>query len=123
MFDGESIRDISGSSHHSDLVTGPTRQERYDRFIQDMPEELAFWAADRSTQHPLGCSHAPVIMENFWNQDWKASVVWCRQARRPGVEHQRPAAEKLKAKWFELDSGHFCQLSMPDELTRVTSTD
>ena len=125
LFDGECIRDITGSSHHSvvtDLVTGPTRQDRYDRFIQDMPGELASWAADRSTQHPIGCFQEPVILEDFWNQEWKASVVWCMQARRPGVEHQRRAADKLKAKWFELNTGHFPQLSMPDELTRVITT-
>ena len=125
LFDGESIRDISGSSHHSvvtDLVTGPTRQERFDRFIQDMPKELASWAADRSTQHPIGCFREPMILEKFWNQDWKASVVWCKQARRPGIEHQRRAAKKLRAKWFELDTGHFPQLSMPAELTRVILT-
>ena len=125
LFDGESIRNISRSSHHSvvtDLVTGPTRQERYDRFIQDMPKELASWAADRSTQHPIGCFREPMILEKFWNQDWKASVVWCKQARRPGIEHQRRAATELKARWFELDTGHFPQLSMPAELTRIILT-
>ena len=125
LFDGESIRDISGSSHHSvvtDLVTGPTRQERFNRFIQDMPKALASWAADHSTQHPIGCFREPMILEKFWNQDWKASVVWCKQARRPGIEHQRRAAKKLRAKWFELDTVHFPQLSMPAELTRVILT-
>ena len=91
LFDGESIRDISGSSHHSivtDLVTGPTRQERYDRFIQDMPKELASWAADRSTQHPIGCFREPMILEKFWNQDWKASVV-CLQIHFAFNPHPR----------------------------------
>ena len=67
LFVGEGIRDIAGSSHHSvitDLVTGPTRQERYDLFIQNVPEELASWAADRPTQHPIGCFREPMILEN-----------------------------------------------------------
>jgi len=46
-------------------------------------------------------------------------VLWCKQARRPGVDHQRRAADALGAKWFELDTGHFPQLSMPDELTEI----
>ena len=41
---------------------------------------------------------------------------------RPGIEHQRRAVKKLRAKWFELDTGHFPQLSMPAELTRVILT-
>jgi len=122
LMHGECIRDITGSSHHSvvtDLVTGPTRDDRYDRFIQDMDEELAAWAADRSTPHPIGCFNEPVILESFWDQDWDATVLWCKQAQRPGVDHQRRAADALGAKWFELDTGHFPQLSMPDELTEI----
>jgi hypothetical protein len=30
---------------------------------------------------------------------------------------QRQSAERLAAKWFELDTGHYPMLSMPDELT------
>ena len=103
-------------------MTGRTRRERYDHFIQDMPEELASWAADRPTQHPIRCFHGPMILEKFWNQDWKASRIWLKQPRRYGVGNQRLAAKKLKAKWFKLDTGHFPQLSMPAELTRVIFT-
>ena len=103
-------------------MTCRTRRERYDRFIQDMPEELASWAADRPTQHPIGCLHEPMIIEKFWNQDWKASRIWVKQPRRPGVGYPRRASEELKAKWFELDTGHFPQLSMPAEFTGVIFT-
>lgn len=122
LMHGETIRDITGSSHHSvvtDLVTGPTREDRYDRFIEDMDEELANWAADRSTQHPIGCFTEPVVLEKFWDQSWEAAVIWCTQAGRPGEPHQRRAADTLKANWYELDTGHFPQLSMPDELTAI----
>jgi pimeloyl-ACP methyl ester carboxylesterase len=122
LMNGECIRDITGSSHHSvvtDLVTGPTREDRFERFVKDMDQDLAAWAADRSTPHPIGCFNEPVILENFWQKKWNASVIWCKQAGRPGVEHQRRAAEALSAKWFELDTGHFPQLSMPDELSGI----
>ena len=48
-----------------------------------------------------------------------ASVVFCHQAINPGKEHQQRAAEKLGARWHELDTGHFPMLSMPDELTKI----
>jgi hypothetical protein len=37
----------------------------------------------------------------------------------PGEAHQRRAAEQLKAKWFELDTGHYPMLSAPEELTAL----
>jgi hypothetical protein len=46
-------------------------------------------------------------------------VIWCRRAVNPGEAHQRRAAERLKAKWFELDTGHYPMLSMPEELTAL----
>jgi hypothetical protein len=46
-------------------------------------------------------------------------VIWCRRAVNPGEAHQRRAADQLKAKWFELDTGHYPMLSTPDELTAL----
>jgi hypothetical protein len=37
--------------------------------------------------------------------------------REPGETHQRRTAEQLKAKWHELDTGHYPMLSMPEELS------
>ena len=45
--------------------------------------------------------------------------VWCRRAANPGEAHQRRAAERLNARWFELDTGHYPMLSMPDELNAL----
>ena len=56
-------------------------------------------------------------LQSFWTQPWTASVIWCRRAVNPGEAHQRRTAERLKAKWFELDTGHYPMLSMPEELT------
>ena len=62
---------------------------------------------------------APVRLDRFWNETWTATVIWCRQSANPPVAHQRRAAERLGAKWFELDTGHYPMLSMPSELTRL----
>ena len=121
LMDGEKIRDIvSGNpSVETEYAAGPTREDRLKRFLLDMDKDLAEWAADRSTLHPIGVSDQPVVLEKFWNQDWDALVVFCRQAGKPGEAHQRRAAEALKARWIELDTGHYPMLSMPDELTRI----
>ncbi|MBT6543090.1 MAG: alpha/beta hydrolase [Rhodobacteraceae bacterium] len=121
LMHGECIRDITGSqmSVVSDLAIGPTRDDRFKRFSAELDLDLANWAADRSTVHPIGCFMSPVTLENFWGQIWDASVIWCKQAGKPGESHQRRCAEKLGAKWVELDTGHFPMLTMPDEITKI----
>jgi hypothetical protein len=59
------------------------------------------------------------LLESFWSQQWKASVIWCRQAQNPGEAHQRRAADRLGAKWAEIDTGHYPMLSTPTELTAL----
>ena len=121
LMDGECIRDITGSqmSVESDLAIGPTRNDRFERFSAELPLDLANWAADRSTVHPIGCFMSPVELKSFWEQEWDVSVIWCKQAGKPGEPHQRRCAENLGAKWYELDTGHFPMLTMPEELTEI----
>ncbi len=121
LFHGERIRDIvpGRMSVETELSVGPTREDRLQRFLLDMDEGLAQWAAERSTLHPIGVFTQPVVLEKFWNQDWVSSVVFCRQAGKPGEAHQRRAAETLGARWHELDTGHYPMLSMPEALTRI----
>ncbi len=121
LMHGEKIRDIvSGTaSVETEYAAGPTREDRLKRFLLDMDAGLAEWAADRSTLHPIGVSNQPVVLEKFWDQDWDALVVFCRQAGKPGEAHQRRTAETLGARWHELDSGHYPMLSVPDVLTRI----
>ena len=125
LMHGESIRDIvSGTaSVETEHANGPTREDRLKRFLLDMDHGLAEWAADRSTLHPVGVSNQPVVLEKFWTQEWDASVVFCPQAGKPGEAHQRRTAEMLKARWHELDTGHYPMLSMPDALTRIIVAD
>jgi len=121
LMHGEKIRDIvrGPATIENDVANGPTREERLERFLADLDPDLAGWAADRSTLHPIAVFEQPVVLENFWDQDWNTTVVFCRQAENPGEAHQRRTAEKLNAQWHELDTGHFPMLSMPDVLTKI----
>ncbi len=43
-------------------------------------------------------------------------VIRCRRAKNPPESHQRRTAERLKASYAELDTGHSPTLSQPAEL-------
>ncbi len=43
-------------------------------------------------------------------------MIRCRQAPNPGEAHQRRTAEKLGAKYLEIDTGHYPMLSDPEIL-------
>ena len=121
LFDGERIRDIvrRSTAVPSGLAAGPTREDAEARLFADLDPATRAWVLDRYTPHPTGCSEIPVRLTDFWDQSWKATVIWCRQAPNPGEAHQRRAAARLGARWLELDTGHYPMLSMPDELTRM----
>lgn len=121
LMNGECIVDIvSGrQSIETDIAVGPTRDDRFERFHEDMDDDLAAWAADRSTLHPGGCFFDPVVLEIFWDQKWDATVVNCQRAEKPGEPHQRRCADKLGAKWREIDTGHYAMLSEPEALTEI----
>src|SRR5690348_12900187 len=121
LFDGEKIRDIvtRSTAVASGLTAGPSREDAANRLFADLDPETRAWALDRYTQHPIGIYEQPVKLASFWSQKWNASVIWCRRAQNPGEAHQRRAADKLGAKWAELDTGHYPMLSMPEELTEL----
>ena len=70
----------------------------------------------RYTPHPIAAMEEPVALKSFWSQPWKATVIRCRQAPNPGEAHQRRTAEKLGAKYLEIDTGHYPMLSDPEIL-------
>jgi pimeloyl-ACP methyl ester carboxylesterase len=82
-------------------------------------EPIKSWALARYTPHPIAAMQAPVKLDRFWQQEWKASVIWCKQSVNPPVAHQRRAADTLKASWHELDTGHYPMLTKPEELARL----
>lgn len=121
LFNGERTRDIvkrPGGSPPG-LASGPSREEAAKRLFSDLDAATLAWVLDRYTPHPVGCSETPVQLTDFWDKPWDATVIWCRQAENPGEAHQRRAAARLKAKWLELDTGHYPMLSAPDELTAM----
>ena len=121
LFNGERTRDIVNRSAAPPLglAAGPSREEAAAGLFADLDPVTREWVLDRYTPHPVGCSWTPVKLTDFWGQSWDASVIWCKQAVNPGEAHQRRAAERLKARWHELDTGHYPMLSMPEELTRL----
>ena len=74
------------------------------------------WALDRATAHPLGLSDQQNDeLDAFWEMNWNASVVYCRSSPNPPQAHQRATAERLNARWLELDAGHYPMLTHPNE--------
>ncbi len=121
LYPGEMIRDIvSGAAIDASVVaTGPRPEGIFEALNAHMDADLARWSADRFGQHPAAVFNQPVELDSFWDQSWDASVTWCKQAPNPGHAHQRRCAERLGARWHELDTGHYPMLSEPDALTRL----
>lgn len=124
LFDGESVADHvkRPTAVTTTLATGPSREDAADRMFASLDSATKAWALERYTPHPVAAMTAPVRLERFWDLDWPASVIWCRQSVNPPVSHQRRAAERLKAKWFELDTGHYPMLTEPAALARLIMT-
>jgi len=121
LFDGARIRDIvqRSTAMPSGLTARPSRDDAENRLFADLDPATRAWALARYTLHPIGIYEHPVRLQSFWTQPWAATVIWCRRAVNPGEAHQRRTAERLKAKWFELDTGHYPMLSTPEELTAL----
>ncbi len=121
LFNGEKIRDIvtRPASINTPLALGPSREDAHGRLFADLEPGLRNWAADRMALHPTAVFHEPVKLERFWDLTWNASVLYCSRAPNPGEPHIRRSADKLKAKWHVIDTGHYPMLSTPDELTKI----
>lgn len=121
LFDGERIPDIvnRASAVTTELTTGPSREDAAGRMFVSLEEPTKTWALERYTPHPVAAMNDRVKLPSFWQQSWKASVIWCKQAPNPGQAHQRRCAEKLGATWHELDTGHYPMLTAVDDLARL----
>ncbi len=125
LMDGEAVSDIvkRPTAVTTDLATGPSPEDARSRMFASLTGETLEWAMARYTPHPVAAMQAPVKLASFWQQSWKASVIWCKQAPNPGEAHQRRAAAALKARWFEMDDGHYPMLTSPAELARLCMTE
>jgi len=119
---GEKVDNIvkrSAPNEVTAISTGPTKADAESRLFRDLDPALRAWALARVTPHPIAALEAPMEPTAFWDQSWKSTVIRCRQAVNPPEAHQRRTAERLKAAWHELDTGHYPMLSAPEELTRL----
>jgi pimeloyl-ACP methyl ester carboxylesterase len=121
LLPGERIADIvkRPTPVSTDVATGPSREDAEGRMFADLDPATRAWALARYTLHPIAAMNDPMVATTFWDRAWPATVIRCRRAANPPEAHQRRTAERLKAKWFELDTGHYPMLSQPDELTRL----
>jgi pimeloyl-ACP methyl ester carboxylesterase len=119
---GERVADIVSRPAGEVTATtiAPTRADAEARMFADLAPTLRAWALARYTPHPVAALEAPMEATTFWDRAWTARVIRCRRARNPPPEsHQRRTAERLKAPYAELDTGHYPMLSEPDELVRL----
>ncbi len=122
LLDGERILDVvkrPTTGIETPLARGPTREDAVARLFAELDPGLRAWACDRVTLHPALVYSRPVKLERFWDQTWDVDVLYCSRAPNPGEAHIRRAADKLKARWHVLDTGHYPMLSAPDPLARI----
>jgi len=122
LLPGERIADIvkRPTPVSTDVATGPSREDAEGRMFADLDPALRAWALARYTLHPKAAMDDPMVATAFWDRAWPNTlVVRCRRAANPPEAHQRRTAERLKARWSELDTGHYPMLSQPEELTRL----
>lgn len=101
------------------LTVGPSRADAEARLFSDLAPDLRAWALARYTPHPVAALEAPMEATTFWERSWPATVIRCRRSANPPEAHQRRTADRLRAAWHELDTGHYPMLSQPDELARL----
>jgi pimeloyl-ACP methyl ester carboxylesterase len=124
LMSGEKIGDIVNRTARvtTALATGPSPEDARNRMFASLDPATLEWALARSRPHPIAAMEEPVTLERFWTQNWNATVIWCKRSQNPPLAHQRRAAETLKARWFELDTGHYPMLTTPEELSRLILT-
>jgi pimeloyl-ACP methyl ester carboxylesterase len=122
LLPGERVADIvnrPAANEVTDVTTAPTRKDAEGRMFADLEPATRAWALERYTPHPVAALEAAMEPTTFWERPWKAAVIRCRQARNPPESHQRRTAERLKASYTEMDTGHYPMLSQPDALVRL----
>jgi pimeloyl-ACP methyl ester carboxylesterase len=122
LLPGERVGEIVSrpATHEmTELTTGPGKADAERRLFVDLAPDVRAWALARYTPHPVAALEAPMAPTGFWGQPWAATVIRCRRAVNPPEAHQRRTAERLRAAWHEMDTGHYPMLSEPGELTRL----
>jgi pimeloyl-ACP methyl ester carboxylesterase len=125
LLPGERVSDIVSRppGHVTALTIGPTPADAEARMFADLEPAARAWALARYTPHPIAALEAPMEPTGFWERRWRAAVVRCTRAKNPPESHQRRTAERLKAPYAEMDTGHYPMLSQPDELVRLLTAE
>jgi pimeloyl-ACP methyl ester carboxylesterase len=121
LLPGEKVSDIvtRPGALTTALTIAPRPEDVETRMFADLAPATRAWALARYTPHPIAALEAPMEPTTFWERPWKAAVIRCRRAKNPPEAHQRRTAERLKAPYAEMDTGHYPMLSEPDELVRL----
>jgi hypothetical protein len=121
LLPGERVADIVSrpAGEVTAVTIAPTRADAESRMFADLEPALRAWALARYTPHPVAALEAPMEPTGFWDRAWTAAVIRCKRARNPPEAHQRRTALRLKARYDEMDTGHYPMLSQPDELFRL----
>jgi pimeloyl-ACP methyl ester carboxylesterase len=126
LLPGEEVSRIvrrPSSPEITELTIEPARADAEQRLFADLTPELRAWALARYTPHPVAALEAPMVATTFWEHQWPATVIRCRRAANPPEAHQRRTAERLRATWHEMDTGHYPMLSEPEQLARLLLAD
>jgi pimeloyl-ACP methyl ester carboxylesterase len=121
LLPGEKVSDIVSrpGALTTALTIAPRPEDVETRMFADLDPATRAWALARYTPHPIAALEAPMEPTTFWERSWQAAVIRCRRAKNPPEAHQRRTAERLKAPYAEMDTGHYPMLSEPDELVRL----
>jgi pimeloyl-ACP methyl ester carboxylesterase len=121
LLPGEKVSDIvtRPGALTTALTIAPRPEDVETRMFADLAPATRAWALARYTPHPIAALEAPMEPTPFWERPWKAAVIRCRRAKNPPEAHQHRTAERLKAPYTEMDTGHYPMLSEPDELVRL----
>lgn len=114
---GETVAIINERPPHDPaLLTFGRGAEKSFMDIED--PALRSWAQARYTPHPRAAAEDPVDLKKFWSMNWQADVLRCLRSRRPSAAHLRRTAERLRAGYSEIDSGHYPMLTHVQEIVR-----
>lgn len=123
---GESIKDIvqqrAGLPPYTitEHARAPSREMMEKGLFSELTGQVKAWALERATPHPLGLSDAqPGELDDFWRGSWKATVIRCTESPNPPESHQRRTAEKLNARYREINAGHYPMLTDAEQTARV----
>jgi pimeloyl-ACP methyl ester carboxylesterase len=121
LLDGEALPDIlqRPTAIDTEFTSGLSSEDFETRLFVDLDPAVRRWAVERCVPQPIAVMRQAVRLERFWDQVWDAAVIWCRRSVNPPRSHLQRAATLLKARWYELDTGHYPMLSEPEALARL----